>query len=247
MGCFKKREDISGKRFGRLVAESYSGKINGKTRWICCCDCGNRCVVRTRCLKSGITKSCGCLSKEVHLKIFTKHGMSRSTEYGSWLAMRSRFTNTSSKCFKNYGGRGISVCDEWMNSFESFYDHMGKKPTYKHQIDRIDNNGNYEPGNCRWATIQENIQNRRVSRFNSEDIKYIKSCGLKVSVLAKKYGVRHTQISKIISGERWSNIKPSEGFSHQSHTSIESSFPLYPDVGSFLRFQNRRIEPRSHF
>ena len=153
-------KDLTGQRFGRLVALEPVGrdKYNG-ILWKCQCDCGNTRIVHCHNLTSGNTKSCGCLHKEQAVALHLTHGMSHSSEYSTWKFMLQRCENPNHKHFKYYGGRDIRVCKRW-HKFENFYEDMGQRPEGK-SIDRIDNNGNYEPGNCKWSTPHEQMMNRR--------------------------------------------------------------------------------------
>lgn len=168
-----KRIDISGHKFGRLTVIKFSHV--GKRReliWLCRCDCGESRFVVISHLISGHSKSCGCLSREKARdrgkKLLTKHGMHKTVEYQCWISMRARCINKKNCNFKNYGARGISVSKRWMESFEAFYADMGDKPSPKHSIDRINNDGNYEPSNCRWADkkTQSNNQRGRIKNDN---------------------------------------------------------------------------------
>ena len=152
-----------GLKFGRLtIIEKI--KVKYAIRYRCICDCGNETVVYSHRLKGGYTKSCGCYKREVDSIRELKHGQARAynrtKEYQAWLAIKTRCYNINYKFYYRYGGRGIKVCDEWINNFQAFFDHIGEAPSIDHSIDRINNNGNYEPGNVRWATSYEQRANR---------------------------------------------------------------------------------------
>lgn len=155
--------DLVGQRFGRLEVLRRSTSKPNKPHWECRCDCGQVVTVRGDCLRDGNTQSCGCLSIERTREAHTTHGHSpfggRSPEYYSWSNMLNRVNDRKGRNFIYYGARGITVCDRW-RSFENFLTDMGPRPAGK-SLDRIDNNGNYEPGNCRWVTQSEQLLNRR--------------------------------------------------------------------------------------
>lgn len=162
-------KDITGKRFGRLVAIEPVGKTEvGNIIWRCQCDCGNKKDVSTKDLGRG-TFSCGCYRNEQRIERSTKHGMSRSRLYSVHSTMLGRCNNPNAHQYENYGGRGIKVCDEW-HDFESFAK-WAKENGYvegergKCTLDRIDPNGNYEPNNCRWVTMKTQERNRRNNKL----------------------------------------------------------------------------------
>ena len=159
----KVRSDLVGKKFDRLTVVEYSHtNKHGKAMWVCLCECGNTIVASGSHLVNGHTSSCGCLKNEISGARFRKHGLKHTRLYRIWMDMRSRCTYESMKCFKDYGGRGIKVCEEWQNSFEAFYNWaIANGYSDDLSIDRIDVNGNYEPSNCRWATMKEQRANQR--------------------------------------------------------------------------------------
>lgn len=156
-------KDHTGREFGKLTVISFAGFLSsGRGRaaaWLCRCKCGNEKVIRANDFQNK-TNSCGCGRKEAQLIAVKKHGLSESSEYIVWGGMKGRCAD---KKQKSHGGRGIKVCERWM-TFENFLADMGPRPSDQHQIDRINNNGNYEPGNCRWATRSEQMRNTRGNR-----------------------------------------------------------------------------------
>jgi hypothetical protein len=158
VGAYMPRiKDIAGNTYGRLTVIRLD-HVDQHARWLCRCECGAECVVRSNALKSGKTTSCGCYVRQIH----TKHSMCNSPEYKSWVAMKCRCSNKNSKNYMHYGGRGISICDRWVDSFENFYTDMGERPEGT-SLDRGDVNGDYTPENCRWATSREQVTNRNKS------------------------------------------------------------------------------------
>lgn len=155
----KLTDDLIGKKFGRLTVLHYVEYVRGispSSIWQCRCECGNFVKVRRSNLTFGHAKSCGCWSKEANFI----HGMAKSPEYMSWTHMIQRCTNKKNNAYHNYGGRGITVCSRWRNSFKNFLADMGPR-TSGHSLDRIDNNKGYSPKNCRWATRAQQKRNTR--------------------------------------------------------------------------------------
>lgn len=159
MAINKRRNDFLGKRFTRLTVLKYVKSDDDHSYWLCLCDCGNKRIVIKQALLNGGTKSCGCLRKDRFLKSSTKHNLSNDKIYKVWHSMMQRCYNKKCKAFPRYGGRGISVSDDWKN-FETFYHQFGKFKTGNLTIDRINNDGNYELNNCRWATSSEQQNNK---------------------------------------------------------------------------------------
>lgn len=163
--------NLHGQRFGRwFVLTEDPNRLNGRTSWLCRCDCGTERSVATIQLTSGLSKSCGCLRREMGVargRASKKHGEGtngkETVEYRTWSNMMSRCRNPNHKMYRHYGARGITVCARW-HSFENFLADMGRRPDKYHSLDRINNDGNYEPGNVRWATSEQQNNNTRHNR-----------------------------------------------------------------------------------
>lgn len=173
MGQFK---DLTGQRFGRLTVVKFAERKGQYTYWECQCDCGKKTIVYSYSLTSGRTQSCGCLHNEITAKISTRHNLRNSKAYRAWRHMNHRCFNVNDKDYSNYGGRGITVYDEWAKDFVTFYDYVSKLEHFGEEgysLDRINVNGNYEPGNVRWATRKEQARNKRTNllvNYNGEMI-----------------------------------------------------------------------------
>lgn len=181
------RADLTGRRFGRLVAL----RELAPKRWLCRCDCGNESTPSPYNLLRGKTRSCGCGERENRSRMRI-HGCSGSREHDAWISMRQRCSNPKTKQFHDYGGRGIKVCEQWNASFETFLADMGPCPP-GHSLDRIDNNGHYEPDNCRWASRKEqqnNTRRNRIITYNGQS--------LSVTEWARRLGISDRTISNRI-------------------------------------------------
>jgi len=157
--------NLTGQRFGRLlvICEGPKARPNAGSKWRCVCDCGVDVITETGALRSGHTKSCGCLHRDIMREKSTTHGQQGTPEYRAWAAMIGRCTIKSHSSYRNYGGRGISVCERW-RLYEQFREDMGNRPAGS-TLDRINTNGNYELENCRWATKEQQDNNKRTSVF----------------------------------------------------------------------------------
>ena len=167
------KNDMVGKVFGRLTVLSSAGVVRGRGTWLCRCDCGVEKTIMRQSLVVGATVSCGCYGKELRVLVNTKHGHSagggRTPEYTAWNSMMQRCGNPRAQSYAWYGGRGITICEAW-HDFSAFERDMGPRPA-GHSIDRINNSGNYEPGNCRWATRkqqQRNMRSNKLLTFNGK-------------------------------------------------------------------------------
>lgn len=190
-----KVKDLTGQRFGRLTVIEFAGTKNGNAYWKCQCDCGAICTANGVHLRRGYTQSCGCFHRE-KAGGKPKHGLSNSKTFHIWAAMKSRCFNDNHPDFNAYGGRGITVCDKWCNDFQAFYDYVSKLDHFDedgYTFDRIDNNGNYEPGNVRWATVKEQSRNRRsnvVVEYQGESLSLkaaAEKSGIKYMTLFQRY------------------------------------------------------------
>lgn len=175
-GCYKRQhtserclQNLTGMKFGHLTVLERAENQGHYTAWLCKCDCGNTCVAQGYRLKNGKIKSCGCLRGQ-------NHGMKSTKVYRAWQGIKQRCFNPKRKAYKNYGGRGITMYPEWVNDFQAFYDYVSKLPHFGeagYSLDRINNDGNYEPDNVRWAdrkTQSRNRRNNRVLEYEGEQM-----------------------------------------------------------------------------
>lgn len=175
-GCLEKDLDLTNKKIGRLTVISFAYSKNKRKYWKCICECGNICDVMGNYLKLGSTKSCGCLKKELNQKGNIKHNMYKTRIYKIYQSMKQRCYFEKHTHYKNYGGRGISICDEWLgkNGFVNFYNWaMCNGYNDSLSIDRINNDGNYEPSNCKFSTNEEQQNNTRITKkynYNGETL-----------------------------------------------------------------------------
>jgi hypothetical protein len=147
---------MAGQRFGTWTVLNDGHRKYGRVHCLVRCDCGEERIVAAQTLKNGTSKNCGCAGG----KPLERHGMSRTQAYKNYSAMISRCNNPKNVGYPYYGGKGVRVCERWATSFAAFVEDMGERPTRKHTVDRIDNSKGYEPGNCRWATQQEQCRNQ---------------------------------------------------------------------------------------
>lgn len=196
--------DLTNQRFGRLVAVRYEGE----RRWLCACDCGVLKVIRASSLGKS-TRSCGCFHREMVGNMNATHRLSGTATHQIWVQMKRRCYNPKDKGYKHYGARGITVCERWRKSFENFLADMGERPSNQHSIDRYpDNDGNYEPTNCRWATPKQQANNTRRNRKISHNgitknlNEWAAELGMSRATLESRIGTNRFRPDQIFSAKR---------------------------------------------
>lgn len=203
--------DITGQVFDRLtVIREVDRRVPSERTWLCLCACGNETAVNMNALRRGLTKSCGCIHREMMRDRQMRHGLSRTRVYVAWQSMMTRCFNPRRSNYANYGGRGITVCERW-RTFDNFLEDMGQPPEGM-SLDRIDNEGHYQPGNCRWTTAVEQANNRRPRRRVKLDasavveIRKQRSNGVPCVVLAEQFGVSAQTITAVANGRTWGHV-----------------------------------------
>lgn len=186
--------DFTGQVFGILHVLERAPPAGKHIKWRCRCDCGTVSDFFATNLARGLSQSCGCVRV---------HHMTDTPEHRAWQGMFDRCNNPNSHGYKDWGGRGITICDRWRNSFRDFLADMGPRPSPQHSIDRKDNNGNYEPSNCRWATKAQQSRNSRGARLNDNIVKDIRASSLSAEVLAAQYGVSKGCIWHVLAHRTW--------------------------------------------
>ena len=196
--------NLTGKKFGRLIVIEKSSIKKGKAKWVCLCVCGKQIIAYSTNLLRKNTKSCGCLRKEKTQKLKIKHGLSSQAAYPSWCDMKQRCNNPEHNAYKYYGGRGITVCDRWLE-FENFFEDMGERPK-ELTLERKNNELGYFKENCCWATRAEQIHNSRQTKLTEKlvaEIRQLRSLGVKMANLATIYNVAPNTISQIVNNKTW--------------------------------------------
>lgn len=241
--------DMTGQRWGKLTVQCRVESRNGETRafWLCGCDCGQQTVVSGKYLRTGVTRSCGCLANDwakrmgsdrafiaTRAEKMTRHGHKRqnqvSAEYRTWLGMKRRCYDKNCKDFPNWGGKGIGVCDRWERSFEAFLADMGQRPP-GHTIDRLDPTKDYSPDNCRWATF---VQQGSENRAGLEEVTVFGLTFSSKSKAARHFGLNDTTVQERLKrGDTIEEAYRSKAWTEKPRRTRESYLPKsHPDRSS---------------
>lgn len=196
-----------GRTFGRLTVLSQTAGPSHRRgrRWLCRCECNVETVVRDDHLRSGKTRSCGCLHRDTARALVRTHGLSDTCEFTTWSDMRCRCLSPTNVSYPDYGGRGIGIVARW-DLFENFLTDMGPRPSAKHSLDRKDNDGDYGPDNCRWAVQKQQNRNRRNNKLDEESARQIRALiaiGVVQNWIARAFGVTAQTVSGIRHGRYW--------------------------------------------
>lgn len=191
--------DLSGQRFGQWLVAGSHVRTHNKTLWLCRCDCGTKRHVNGAELRNGKSTNCGCVRRAKVAARNYKHGMGSTALHARWQGMIARCENPNHKGYKRYGAKGITVCGRWRESFTAWLADMGPPPSPRHTIERKDNRGNYEPGNCVWATNKENCNNTSRNRVIEHD-----GLQLTLSQWSERTGIEHHTIAYRIDRYGWS-------------------------------------------
>lgn len=203
-----------GKVFGKLTAISVEPEtVKGCSMMRCICECGKDCSVKTSSLVAGTKKSCGCLWRKHYHTTQPKYGVRADVlykkEFWAYHGMKARIYNPKHRSFDKYGGRGIKVCERWINSFDNFLSDMGVAPSPSHTLDRLDVNGDYSPENCRWATTNEQARNKTNNTITAEiaaRIKNLKASGVKLCDIVSLIGLPKSTVGNVYYGRGWKDV-----------------------------------------
>lgn len=207
-----KSNNLVGRKFGKLlVIKRVENNKHNQAMWECLCECGNRSFASSASLVSGNTKSCGCLRKEITQKRSQTHGKRESRLYTIWAGIKNRCYCKTASNYKYYGGRGITVCDEWLHDFQAFYDWaMANGYDDSLTIDRIDVNGNYEPSNCRWITQKAQMNNYSRNRLITYNGKT-----QTMSQWADELGIKYDTLESRLNRLKWSIERAMKGVKYE--------------------------------